>query len=172
MYNNNVCYLTCLLLSPKSLKNLRNIMDRNVAFNTLLAVAMPNERALYALPISDRGIPVWQTSALKNHEEHLQIVWVAKEGNPDNVLDDERRPVIEAHYAGSKHKCLHFVQTHPLVPQGAVCIKRDLSGVDVKDNGNNVGHSQNIELSWTLTGDIGDAVLDGSISELPEVCTA
>ena len=89
------------------------------------------------------------------------IVWCAKEGSS--------RPVIEAHFAGSHDKCLHFQQTHPALPQGAARVKRDLSGVESADAV--LGHSHNIEVSWTLTRSIGDAMLDSKLVELPEVCS-
>ena len=142
-----------------SVKKLLHITEKNIAFNTLIKVALPSEKDIYLLPTQDTDRPKWQMSALKGYEKELQIVWCAKEGGI--------QPIIEAHFAGSHDKCLHYIQTHPALPKGSARVKSDLSGVESPDN--TLGQSQNIELSWTLTKSIGNAMLDTAITELPEV---
>jgi len=147
-----------------SIKGLARIIDKNAAFNTLIKVALPSEKDLALLPRQDKHKAWWQMSALKSCEQKLQIVWCAKEGSLSS------RPIIEAHFAGSKEDCLHFLQTHPALPKGAFCVKKDLSGLNYQADGDKMlGQSQNIEYSWTLTKSIGDAMLDIAIDELPEV---
>ena len=61
-------------LKPANMKR----MDKNVAFNTLLAVCTPRLGDLTNLP-TEYGPPRWQTSSLRKYDERLQIVWIAKE---------------------------------------------------------------------------------------------
>ena len=134
------------------------LTDRNIIVNTLIKLALGSLMDLASPPRPDKDKPSWQMSSLK-YEENLQIVWCAKEGH--------KRPIIEAHFAGSKAKCLNFQQTHLVLPKGAACVKRDLSGVEIADE--SLEQFQNISLSWTLNKSIGDAILDGTITNLPEV---
>lgn len=141
------------------LRSMKSI-NKNLAFNTLLKVALPSTSDLHLLPNSDK--PVWQLSALKGYEKNLHIVWCAKEG--------DEKPIIEAHFAGSKNECLHFIQTHPVLPIGTACVKQDLTGLSIiEGTDNTLVQSKNIELAWTLTQSVGDAMVDSAIDELPEV---
>ena len=141
------------LLSMKSI-------DKNLAFNTLLKVALPSTLDLSVLPNPDK--PVWQISVLKGYEYDLHIVWCAKEG--------DEKPIIEAHFAGLKNECLHFIQTHPVLPIGTACVKQDLTGLSIiEGTDDTLVQSKNIELAWTLTKSMGDAMVDSVINELPEV---
>jgi hypothetical protein len=96
-------------------------MDRlrkNVAFNTLLAAAGPDLKKLKEWP-AEKGLPKWQTSSLVAYRENLCVVWVAKlyEWEDDPQADAHYVGKVEAHYAGSFKKCLHFTQTNILVPK-------------------------------------------------------
>lgn len=144
-----------------SLRDLSKL-DTNIALNTLLAVCMPDEKSL-ALPVNTKA-PCWQQSALKGCEERVQIMWVAKEGAND-------KPKIEAHFAGSKDACNKYRQTHPLLPKGTVQVKKGLAGVsrDALVGVDASEQSQNIDIAWTLKENLGNAIVDGELSDLPDV---
>ena len=132
---------------------------KNLAFNTLIKLAQPSRNDLAMLPREDKDKPWWQMTSLKNYENILGVVWCAKDVGTGQV--------IEAHFVASPDKCLHFQQTHPLLPKGAVSPLKDLSGIVRADTA--VKQSRNIKPSWTLTQSIGNSTLDERISELPEV---
>lgn len=132
---------------------------KNLAFNTLIKLAQPSRNDLAMPPREDKGKPWWQMTSLKNYENKLGVVWCAKDVGTSQV--------IEAHFVASPDKCLHFQQTHLLLPKGAVSPLKDLSGIVRADT--DVKQSRNIKPSWTLTQSIGNSTLDERISELPEV---
>jgi hypothetical protein len=140
-----------------SLKGLRKT-DTYIAINTLLAVCMPDEKSL-VLQVNTK-VPCWQQSALKGHENKIQIVWVAKEGA-------RGKPKIEAHFAGKREECNHFRQAHPLIPKGTMRIKQGLVGIH-RDSLDENGQSQNIDIAWTLEETLGNAILDGEMIDLPD----
>ena len=76
---------------------------------------------------------------------------------------------IEGHFAGSKAECEQFRQTHSLIPKGTMRVKQGLSGVNRQETIHTQNQSQNIELAWTLKESLGNAVLEGNITELPDV---
>jgi hypothetical protein len=87
-------------------------MDRNVAFNTLLAVSTPCLGELTHWPV-EKGPPRWQTSSLHKYDRVMQVVWIAKEFEHDGNVESEAKYVgiVEAHFAGSpgtSRKCLCF----------------------------------------------------------------
>ena len=95
----NVRFLECL--------KKMHVRDRNVCYNTLHAVAIPESNALGSrIPVRDH--PAWNTSYLKDYCEYPRIVWIA------NVANE--CPVIEAHFAGSRAECNRFVQMFPVPP--------------------------------------------------------
>eukprot|EP00804_Cyclotella_cryptica_P026502 CCRYP_008149-RB/>CCRYP_008149-RB protein AED:0.03 eAED:0.03 QI:2292/1/1/1/0.86/0.83/24/285/2253 len=146
-----------------SLKRLSNI-DRNIAFNTLLTISMPDEKSLL-FPVKSKS-PCWQQSALKGSEDRVQIVWVAKDANER----DDNRPRIEAHFAGTADNCNKFRQTHPFLPKGTLCVKQGLTGVhtDSTKYFNAHDQSQSVDLAWTLNESLGSCILDDNLSELPD----
>ena len=145
--------------------------EKNVALNTLLKIATPDIKALSGLPSSRaRDSPCWQLTGLRGFD-HLQIVWIARDGVELGTGDREKpRPIVNAHFAGKKKKCLQFIQTHPLVPMGACAVRRDLSGINQVDVVESSLESGEIVLSWNMTNDIRDVVLGGKMVELPEGC--
>jgi len=149
-----------------SLKPLKR-MDRNVAFNTLLAVSTPRLTDLISWPV-EKGPPRWQSSSLRQYEERLQVVWIAKEFEQEGVSQADTRydGVVEAHFAGRRRECLNFMQVHHLVPRSACRVKRDMSGI-VRCEDQVATHSTEIDLSWQVTNDIQEAVVDENIEELP-----
>jgi hypothetical protein len=135
------------------------------AFNTLLTISMPDEKSLL-FPVKSK-CPCWQQSALKGSEDRVQIIWVAKVSNQR----DDNRPRIEAHFAGTADNCNKFRQTHPFLPKGTLCVKPGLTGVDTDSRkySNADDQSQSIDLTWTLNESLGSRILDGDLSELPDV---
>lgn len=122
---------------------------------------MPNEISLSPDVKINYKLACWQQSALRGCESQVQIVWVPKDGN--------ERPYIEGHFAGSKAECEQFRQTHSLIPKGTMRVKQGLSGVNRQETIHTQNQSQNIELAWTLKESLGNAVLEGNITELPDV---
>jgi len=151
--------------------NEMSLEEKNVALNTLLKIATPDIKALSGLPSGRvRDSPCWQLTGLRGFD-HLQIVWIARNGVELRTGDREKpRPIVNAHFAGKKKKCLHFIQTHPLVPMGACTVRRDLSGINQVDVEKPLLESAEIVLSWNVTNDIRDAVLGGTMLELPDGC--
>lgn len=150
-------------LKPKNMKR----MDKNVAFNTLLAVSTPRLADLTNAP-TEQGPPRWQSSSLRKYDERLQIVWIAKELEDHGVslTDAPHKGVIEAHFAGKRHECLTFIQKNHLVPRNACRVKRDMSAIIPSEN-QIATHSTDVELSWDVTNDLQNAVVDDQIEELP-----
>ena len=152
------------------LKQMRRT-QRNVAFHTLLAVATPEIKKLKAFPVESESAR-WQTSALRNQEIH--VTWLAKryERLTETSTDHQSYVgIIEAHFCGTKHECLHFVQTHRVLPAYAASgIKSDLSVIKERRSVELVpAHSSDTDfLSWTVTSDLQDAIVDDTISDLPE----
>lgn len=74
--------------------------------------------------------------------------------------------VVEAHFSGNRDDCLNFIQKNFLVPRNACRVKRDMSAIIHSEN-EVATHSTDIELSWEVTNDIQEAVMDDIIQELP-----
>jgi hypothetical protein len=108
----NVRFCDCL-------KNMQ-MRDKNVCMNTLLAIAKPDCDALRNR-IPRRDAPTWYTSCLKGSHDSLRVVWVAKTG-----VD---QPVIEAHFAGTAAECNRFIQVNHCIPESACIVKADLGGL-------------------------------------------
>jgi tetratricopeptide (TPR) repeat protein len=104
------------------LKNMQ-MRDKNVCMNTLLAIAKPDCDALRNR-IPRRDAPTWYTSCLKASYDSVRVVWTAKAG-----VD---QPVIEAHFAGSAAECSRFVQIYHCIPENTCIVKVDLSGLDLR----------------------------------------
>jgi hypothetical protein len=149
----------------KSMNRLRN----NVAFNTLLAVAGPDLKKLKEWP-AEKGLPKWQISSLVAYRDNLCIVWVAKlyEWEGGSEADAHYVGKVEAHFAGSFRKCLHFTQMNFLVPKFSCKVRRDMSSILSNDDEKVVVQSNKIDLSWPVTNDIQNAVIYDKIRDLPE----
>lgn len=150
----NVRFHECLKGMP--------VRDRNVCYNTLHAVTTPDIIALGSrIPV--RNHPAGNTSYLKGHGEYPRIVWIAKTGSD--------RPVIEAHFAGSRAECNRFVQMHgSYTPPEAEAVKADLSGiVMVHKEPRSVAEDALLLnqpfASWPVTNSSQSAICDGE--ELP-----
>ena len=129
--------------------------QRNICLNTLLAVATPDTRALYARPVL-RQVPSWHMSALTGYAKELQIVWIAKPGS------------IEVHFAGPPHKCHHFLQTNNEVPAGACLVNSGLSCISLPETTVEKGFKLNgIQcLVWTMTNNLQSSLTQ--IKALPQ----
>ena len=143
-------------------------MDRNVAFNTLLAVSTPDLRQLTNWPVETES-PRWQISSLYRYHNFLRVVWIAKEFEDTGGSQAQNRyiGVVEAHFAGSPHDCLNFLQVNNLVPRNSCSVKRDMSAIASPCQALVSTHSTEIYLSWMVSNDIQDAVVVDDIQELP-----
>lgn len=74
--------------------------------------------------------------------------------------------VVEAHFSGKRADCLKFIQKNFLVPRNTCRVKRDMSAIIPSEN-EAATHATDIELSWEVTNDIQEAVMDDNIQELP-----
>lgn len=129
--------------------------------NTLLTLCMPQEELL-AYQVNTK-VPCWQQSALTGFEERVEIVWVAKDNSP--------KPKVEAHFAGKKDDCNTFRQKNIFIPKGTMRIKCSLTGVSAVLDETAIANEQsrNIDMAWTLNECLATAILDGDLTELPEV---
>ena len=141
-----------------SVKTLTRI-ERNITMNTLIKLALPSLDDLAQPPRREKKRPSWQVTSHRNHEQ-IGIVWCAVSG--------EMNPIILARFAGSRDDCLKYIQTHPNLPKGAACVKRDLSGIVKPDT--TLGESQSSELSWPLRKNVGNAMLEKTLVKLPLGC--
>jgi hypothetical protein len=145
-----------------------NRLHRNVAFNTLLAVAVPDLKQLKEWP-AKKGLPKWQISSLAAYRDNLCIVWVAKmygwNGGPE--ADAHYVGIVDAYFAGPLKKCLQFTQVNNIVPKFACRVTRDMSSIITNDD-KAVMQSSKIDISWTVTNDIQDAIIYDKIRDLPE----
>jgi hypothetical protein len=133
--------------------------EKNICFNTLLAVATPLLKNLCSRPRADS---LWQRSCLTgNHDLH--IVWIAKAHDPFKNL-------IEAHFAGSRKECLRFVQMyHDKVPETACNVMSDLSGIDrIRDVDAVKCENQLNEPAWMIDNNTQRAMQDGLAEILPD----
>lgn len=149
------------------LKNV-NRLRKNVAFNTLIAIATPDLKQLKEWP-TEKGPPRWQLSTLSAYTDNLYIVWVAKiyEWDRGAQADEHYVGKVEAHFAGPYKKCLQFTQANHIVPKFTCKVKRDMSLIVANDDATFM-ESSRIDLSWSLTNDIQDAVIYNKITDLPE----
>lgn len=141
--------------------------DKNIAYNTLHAVCAGDPKKLTSWPV-ETGPPRWQLSSIRGYEERLVVVWIAKEfEQADGPQTDARYVgVIEAHFAGTFAQCLNFKQRHTRVPRKACRIRSNMSAI-IRCEDKASTHSTDVELSWPLTNEIQDAMLDGALEELP-----
>ena len=143
--------------------------QRHVAFHTLLAVATPDIKKLKAFPVESE-IARWQTSALRNQDIH--VTWLAKryEQIVEPGAPQAYAGLVEAYFAGTKRACLRFTQTHRVLPAYAASgIKRDLSVINERASKNLVpARSSDADfLSWTVTSDLQNAIVEENIEKLP-----
>jgi hypothetical protein len=148
------------------LKEMRR-RDRNVAFNTLLAVATPELKELKERP-TEIGPPRWQMSALVNGGSDVLILWLAREYERSVGL--QYVGAIEAHFAGTRSDCLTFTQKHHLLPEFARAVKRDLSAIVPRHTNDNITtRSTEVDFHrWLVTNEVQDAVINDAIEVLPE----
>ena len=144
-------------------------IDRNIAFNTLLAIVEPNFEKLISAPHSEK--PKWLFSSLKMYREMMVVVWVPKTYTPASTGDQYYDGVAEAHFAGPRHACLEFVQKYAHLPKGTRGVQSNLAEgsmeviqTDIAD----APRASELDLSWLLTNELQDAIHDETISELPE----
>lgn len=122
--------------------------EMTLSLRTLQAVTTPNMRLLHKQPSEG----YWQVSSLREYPQ-CSIVWVAK--NDDS---------IEAHFAGTRNKCLTFVQKNiATLPRGSCLVKPDLTGTRSQFEGAAV-----VMPSWDLENILQRAIENSSIKELPE----
>ena len=139
-----------------------SVRNRNICFNTLHAVATPDIGALGSR-IPRREAASWNTSFLKGHGDTLRVVWIAKEG-----VD---QPIIEAHYAGTHVQCNRFIQLNVNVPPEARVVEPNLSRIittqQLAENDDPVSLAINQPFAaWPVTNAIQNAMCDGK-NELP-----
>ena len=127
-----------------------NSHDKNVCFNTLLALSKPNLELIIPRP-SRRERPFWYMSSLRGYNHKICVVWIAKCRVSDLL--------IEAHFAGTRHNCNNFIQRHVKLPPGACIVSPDLSGVQKMDCNENEHEISNIFLAWPLTNPLQNAIM-------------
>lgn len=154
-WSEKMVWKTCM--TQRFINCLREMTERNqnICLNTLHAVALPDEHALYA-KVPEKGQPSGYRSSLKGYMDN-QIVWIAKE------IDV---PTIEAHFAGIERECLRFLQMYHAAPPDARIVKKGLCGLEpgpikkqdqIQDDA--------LVLSWKITNTMQRAVRSGK--ELP-----
>lgn len=145
-----------------------NAIDKNVAFNTLFALARPdlNKLAKKHAPV-ERTTHLWQKSALKGYGDSLVVVWIPKkyEWTGDSAAEAHYVGSIEAHFVGTPQDCLSFTQKNHVLPMYACSVKSDMSGI--LDNTSETTHSKKLDPSWLLTNDLQLAISDEVIDSLP-----
>jgi hypothetical protein len=127
--------------------------NKNVALNTLFALALPDLKGLANRVVEKEG---WHTSWLKGHQG-TRVVWVAR--------NHELVGIVEAHYAGTKEECLQFRQIHHIAPDGCCTPRADMCGVVTKDlpppeNGR-------MFVTWPLDSHLQKAILSDKLQDLP-----
>jgi AAA domain len=143
---------------------LRNLSekDRNVSFNTLRAVALPDILALGSR-IPERKTWAWYMSWLKGYSDTIRIIWIPKMGHK-----------IEAHFVGGRASCYHFIQTN-FTPDDACIVDSYLSDLLTLQNSKTIESrildENNEEIvraisSWAVTNVTQDAICNGKA--LPE----
>ncbi|KAL7547115.1 hypothetical protein ACHAWF_010426 [Thalassiosira exigua] len=141
----------------RSLKDM-SAHDRNVCFNTLLAVAKPDIKVLVPRP-PERDNPSWYITSLTGYNHRIHIVWISK--------TRESTLIVEAHFAGTRDACNHFIQKHVNPPRDACIVKRDLSGVLLGHNDSSVD-IKDLVTAWPLTNPLQNAIMSASIESLPQ----
>ena len=96
-------------------------LEKNICMNTLRAIVLPKLEKLDSR-LHARDTASWYESFLKGFRDSMRIVWIAKEGF--------EKPIVEAHFAGSRDACLHFRQVHLLPPACARTARKDMSGLE------------------------------------------
>lgn len=137
-----------------SLKQL-SVSNRYIALNTVIAISTPEIKLMHPRP-TERSLPKWNMTRL-NQCDSMHVVWIAKQGK-----------IIEAHHAGTRKSCLHFMQIHRDIPVDACCVKADMSDIIIlakdKHEACLVSHLQ----AWSINNDIQNSICDGLIEDLPQ----
>lgn len=128
--------------------------SKNIALNTLFAIALPDLSACGSRVSEKDG---WHGSWLKRYGHTIRVIWVAR--------DHGGVCVIEAHHAGSPDSCLVFRQRNHVAPDGCRSPRSDMSGINPTD----VPPATNGRLfpSWALDERLRDAILSGKLVDLP-----
>jgi hypothetical protein len=151
------------------LKNLTR-GERNVAFNVLLALSIPQVNLLRRKPDGERAR--WQLSSLQKGGD-VHITWLAREfiDDGDGGAGQQYVGIIEAHYAGNRDECLTFTQRHHLLPHYARGVTEDLTGIKVPPPDTEPTELQFTDADlrrWQVTNEVQAAVIDELVSVLPE----
>jgi len=133
--------------------------SKNVCFNTLLAVSKPDIKLLAPRP-AERDHPSWYVTSLSGYHHHLAIVWIAKVRGADLI--------IEAHFAGTRDSCNHFIQKHANAPAGACVVRPDLSGVLLVTDDSKKEITKDLITAWPLTNPLQNAIISSCIDSLPQ----
>jgi hypothetical protein len=137
-------------------------LEQNVAFNTLLALCVPDRSQLEGPP-GESATPCWQLSSLRGYQKTLQIVWIAKAYKGAEQRRDNKHwvGVVEASFVGTRTACLHYVQMHTL-PAAACRVKRDMSGIlPTVTTDAAVVRPAPLAYAWMVTNDLQAAIFHG-----------
>ncbi len=138
--------------------HMKNMPSKNICLNTLFAIAIPDLRAIRGKKVAENS--GWKINSL-NGAEDLRVVWIAKK----DVA--EGRPIIEAHFAGDRQSCLRFIQTNHRSQAGSLIPKSDMSGLlPTKLDATAIADGTPMP-SWKLDNDTQQAILSGTLSEMP-----
>lgn len=161
--NWNLSTLWCPVANVRFCDRLKSmaVRNKNICLNTLHAVATPDISAIGPW-IPRREHPSWYTSFLRGYGDQLRIVWIAREGN--------QKPIIEAHFAGSQHECIRFIQVHSDVPMEARSVEPDLSRIVAPPTAENSSNDVSLPMNqpfvaWPVTNSMQNSVFEGR--ELP-----
>lgn len=144
------------------------MFDKNVAFNTLLAIALPK---LERLSTSSSGR--WQRSSLLRKTKYtspVEIVWIAKEVG-EWTSGPDYSGAAEAHFVGTRDECLQFLQLNNNVPKTACKVEYNFKGGTINvipEKPNGASQSSELDLSWLVTNELQKAVVEESVDDLPE----
>ena len=150
------------------LQKLASPSNKYLALNTVVLISIPDLNTL-APQKQGSEMPCWQFSRV-NHQDAVCIVWAPKEGDILSDREDDRRPIVEAHFVGTRKKCLQFIQNHPNVPRGTRRVKKNLDGIEPilegADQLDMVFEARDLVAAWNMTPDICNAVLDDRVVPL------
>jgi hypothetical protein len=141
------------------LLKMKDERKKNFCLNTLFALATPDLGSVKGGKVTETTS--WKINNLKELTgNELCIVWVAKGNKHDS------KPILEAHFAGTRNEALQFRQKHLQVPNGSRAPNSDMSGLLPLDEAS-APEGGIFAPSWRLGNGIQQAILYGDIADMP-----
>lgn len=135
-----------------------NASHKNICLNTLFALATPDLKAIRGGKVTAK--PGWHMNSLTGTDD-LYVVWIPTKDTA------EEKPTLEAHFAGTRTKCLNFLQTFHRFQSGSLTPKSNMTGYLKTETDEPISANGNLTPRWKLDDGMVQAILSDSMPEMP-----